>query len=1238
MSIELLLNFISDHEIVMQLGTAPSRKFEFVSPLSAEDLRDLQAYVESYPTQYGTNIDDDSARRIREKLEGWGAALYESITANRESSRMFDQFLRGGVLGRKLTISACQASVLGLPWEMLYVPGRDYVFNEEPSIAIRRSFAGGEGHEQATFSPKHTLRLLFVVSRPNDVGILDHRSEAKAVMDAIDERGVSGILVEFLRPATLENLRKRLADKRLPAIDILHFDGHGTFSGGTGKLCFEDEMGRSELVDARALGKILNQRVPGLIVLSACKSSMVSEEDALGSIAVQLSQKGASSVLAMRYSVLTITTELLFGEFYERLVFGMSVGESLDEARRRLILKTDRGERVRNGADRIILHMEDWFVPTLYQSGEDQGMVVVQDDDLQLEDVDQVSNRVESPHLSEPIGGFFGRRRELWEIERAFVGGARRVTISGFGGQGKTALAIEVGQWLRRTGMFSAVCFVDYAAFQGVDAVAMAVSTIAAQLSLNLIDAGAVRSALCGSANQGVLVILDNLEDVGEEAARELLEVAIGWSQVGRVLITTRQGELGRVGYETRGSVAHRQLMLTGLGTVGYPDDAIDLCKALWAVPSMLGETVQPMPERSALVSVLEQVAFHPLSIKLVVEQLRLWRVAAVGQALERLLAAVPEGQSKDRCLIASLNLSLERLGAEEREWVKRLGVFVGGAMEDVLLAITELTAEQWGALRRQLEAAGLVTAEGLQNISVPYLRFHPTLAPVLWSTLEPSQQSALKQQHQERYYALSRWLYFEDNKNPQVARDIARRELPNLMAAVRSALDSEDENAIDFVDNVNRFLDYFGMNRDRKQLIDRAETIAGAVGSRSWFLSRHHMGEQLWTAGQLQAALDIFEEVLAELREVVSYERCVTLGRIGRCYESAGQSDRAAGFYRQKLSELGQLERSDGVKREMGAVQTDLGAVLMDIGDYGAARSAYEASLAIKQEIGDDRGEAVVNGQLGTLAHMEGNLSEAQERHQAAIVQFQRLGEPASEAIGWHQLGMAYENAKAWDAAQEAYRKSAEIKEQQGNLAGAAHTWNQLAHVLQLTGKFREAEAYYRKAIDGCKRSGNPDIAAGALSNLADLLRTQQDDRLSEARQLAEEALGMKRTIDPAAAQIWTTYELLAQIVIKQGDQSTARDYRRQSRQSYAAFAGSQYELQKWEDFIQCVMIALQDSSQLPQLEERLQSRSAIGWGDLVAAIRRILAGEREEEELCLDLDGIDSLIVGEVLRKLRS
>ncbi len=1235
MASELVLNFISDHELVMQLGTAPARKFEFVSPFSTQDLKDLQEYVETYPTQYGTDIDDRSANQIREKLEGWGAKLYEAITASRESSRMFDQFLGSSGVGRKLTISANQVSVLGLPWEMLYVPGRDYLFNEEPSVSIRRSFAGGEGYGQAEFSPKSELRLLFVVSRPDDVGILDHRSEAKAVMDAIDDRNVSGISVEFLRPATLENLRKRLADRRLPAIDILHFDGHGAFSAGVGALCFEDERGRSALVDAKALGRVLNQRVPGLIVLSACKSSMVSGDDALGSIAVQLSQKGASSVIAMRYSVLAITTQLLFGEFYERLVSGMSVGESLDEARRRLILKTERGERVRNGIDRIELKLEDWFVPTLYQSGVDRGMV-----DPNRPPAPNSGGAGMQEFLGEPIAGFWGRGQDLGWIERAFVGvggaAARRVTISGFGGQGKTALAIEVGRWLWRSGMFEAVCFVDYAGFQGVDAVALAVSSMAVQVGENFIDGAAVRGWLAG---RRVLVILDNLEDVADEGRSLLLTAAVGWSEAGgcRVLVTTRQGELGHSGYAVSGSFGHRQLALTGLGTVGYPDDAIDLCKALWSVPSMLGATLEPMPVRSALVSVLEQVAFHPLSIKLVVEQLKLRRVAAVGQALERLLAAVPIGQSKDRCLIASLNLSLERLGAEEREWVKRLGVFVGGAFEDDLLAITEFTAEQWGPLRVRLEGAGLVTVEVLPNISVPYLKFHPTLAPVLWGTLEISQQELLKQRHQERYYALSRYLYNSDQKNPIEARSIAKRELPNLMKAVRSALDAADENAVDFVNQVNWFLDYFGMNHDRKMLTDRAETIAGAVGSRSWYLSRSSAGEQLLDAGRLQDALNIFEEVLNGLGTEISYDRCTTLQRIGRCWESGGQSDRAAKFYRQALGELGELEPSEGVKRQMGTVLADLGDVLTDLGDYGEARLAYEALLAIKLEIGgDDRGAAVVNGQLGTLALMEGKLPEAQQRYREALTQFQTLGEPASEANFWHQLGMAYQKSKAWDAAQEAYRKSAEIKEQQGNLAGAAKTWNQLAIVLQNTGKFQEAEAYYRKAIDADRKVGNVIEIAKHLSNLADLLQTQGGD-LSEVRQLAEEALGIKRTIDPAAAQIWTTYTILAKIAIQQGDQPTAGDYRRQARQSYAAFAGSQHELQQHEALIQGVVVAIQDSSQLPELESQLQSYlRAVGWGDLVAAIRRILMGERDEDGLCEDLDGIDSLIVGEVLKRL--
>jgi len=733
---------------------------------------------------------------------------------------------------------------------------------------------------------------------------------------------------------------------------------------------------------------------------------------------------------------------------------------------------------------------------------------------------------------------------------------------------------------------------------------------------------------------------------VGEEAARELLEVAIGWSQVGRVLITTRQGELGRVGYETRGSVAHRQLMLTGLGTVGYPDDAIDLCKALWAVPSMLGETVQPMPERSALVSVLEQVAFHPLSIKLVVEQLRLWRVAAVGQALERLLAAVPEGQSKDRCLIASLNLSLERLGTEEREWVKRLGVFQGGTMEDSLLVIAEIPAEQWHPLRQKLKSVGLLTEEVLLNIGVPYLKLHPTLAPALWEKLERSQQNYLMQRYRKRYYSLSGLLYEADDKSPHESRDIARRELPNLMTAVRSALDLGDEKAGAFVNRVNRFLNYFGMNRDRENFTKSIKAISNLGDFWTWYLALTNEGDQLIASGQAQQALSIFEEVQQKLGYKGVYEYAITLVRLGKCWSMLGKLDSAADFFYEALANLRDLTlplvqsptHFNRVKQAISSTQLYSGDIQHTMGRYEDARSSYEASLAIAQEIEDHRQEAVINFQLGSLAMTEGNFQEAQQLYYQALTRFQMLGEPSSEAAVLHQMGVLHQEKSEWDEAQTAYRKSAEINEKNGNLSAVAKNWNQLAIVLTSTGKLLEAEAYYRKAIDTVKQSGDKINSSKWLSNLAHLLSDQGDDRLSEARQLAEEALEIKRTIDPAAAEIWKTYTTLADISVKQGDQIMARNFRCQSRHSYGEFEASKNELLQYKLLIQSIISAINDADYLPDLEAELQIGSADGWGNLVAAIRRILAGERDEDELCWELDRIDSLIVGEVLRKLRS
>jgi hypothetical protein len=123
-------------------------------------------------------------------------------------------------------------------------------------------------------------------------------------------------------------------------------------------------------------------------------------------------------------------------------------------------------------------------------------------------------------------------------------------------------------------------------------------------------------------------------------------------------------------------------------------------------------------------------------------------------------------------------------------------------------------------------------------------------------------------------------------------------------------------------------------------------------------------------------------------------------------------------------------------------------------------------------------------------------------------------------------------------------------------------------------------------------------------------------------------------RCIAPAA--IWTTYDLLAKIATDQGETQSAQAYRRQARSAKVAFAGTQYELQEYEPLITAVVTAVADQSAAEELETLLTKRNENGWGQLVAAIRRILAGERLIEALWDDLDLNDYMIIQAIIDRL--
>jgi tetratricopeptide (TPR) repeat protein len=1245
MPLELRLVFSDPtHVAVSLLGSNPdfSQPAQFISPLTEDDLKEIGWYVEKYATTYAAEPDDERAGAVRDKLPVWGATLFAAVfDSDRKAAKLFDRFLDTAEEGRVLSIAADHPAVLALPWELLATPGGSYLFNENPLISIRRGLpSAGQGRSPQPRAAKSVLHLLFILSRPDGAGFINPRGDAEAVLDALKEQKQARVEVEFLWPATLEALRQRLRDSRLPKIDIIHFDGHGTFAsesslsaagkgeftkeGGAaadkqqGWLLFEDEEGGKDLVSAQDFGELLFRNQAGLVVLSACKSAKMSSEDAMSGTAARLVHAGIPAVIAMSHSVLVTTAEQLFAEFYRHLFQGRSVASSLDEARHRLCFNPKRGTRLRGagGAEEFKLELHDWFLPTLYQSGNDMALLSATDADSLLPKAEPLSN-LPKPQES----GFFGRSKELWQIERAFaVEKCRRYSITGFGGQGKTALALEAGRWLLRTKLFERACFVSYAAYQGSDPVSMAVSTMSAALQESLVDAAAAEAAL---KRVPTLLILDNLESLADgRGLHELLDAAALWSEAGasRVLLTSRQPDFAHPSYPLAGSYSHRHWPLQGL----REDDAVAWFDELRSLPP---KSRLKRPRRDVLISLFKQVGFHPLSISLLAQQLKERGPADVGERLEALLALQPLNR-EDRSLLASLELSIERLPEQCRAWLPRLGVFAGGGLEAVVQDVIGLKEypSEWSILRYHLMLSGLMQAERVaENI---WLRFHPTLAPALWEKLSAEEQARLLERHWQAYYQLSDQIYNLHTTNPHVAMAVAQVELSNLLRAVYAALQTGSiEKGVDFADKVNLFLDFLGFRRDYQKLAEAAAKAGGAVGSQAWYLSRSNLGAQLWQSGQTAAAAAVFQDILKGLGATPGYNRCLILSRLGLCCVDQGQPAQAERLYRQEILELAQLEQDKDMRRQTGTAWTSLADVLTNQGRYTEAKAAYQAALKIDEELSDMRGMAVDNGELGTLAQRQGELAEAAERHKAAIALFRSIKEPASEAVGWHQLGRVHQEAKHWEAAEQAYREAAQLFENLGGEYGrikAGVSWHQLAQVCKATGRVVEAEQWYNKYLAVCRAAADRPSMALTLTNLASLL-ADTPARLDEARRLAEESLSIKETLDPAAAELWKTYHILAQLSTQQGESSQAAAYRAKSRQAYLAFPGWRQQVQRHEPLIAAVV-------QSGDAEAALAPYGEV-WANLKAAIQRILSGERDEAALCGPLNYEEAAIIRAIL-----
>jgi SagB-type dehydrogenase family enzyme len=123
----------------------------------------------------------------------------------------------------------------------------------------------------------------------------------------------------------------------------------------------------------------------------------------------------------------------------------------------------------------------------------------------------------------------------------------------------------------------------------------------------------------------------------------------------------------------------------------------------------------------------------------------------------------------------------------------------------------------------------------------------------------------------------------------------------------------------------------------------------------------------------ELHRQAPVIFTALARLGESPSYGRAVILGQLGRCFHIGRRPDLAVASHREAIAITATLPPSDGVKGLCGALYSDLGDMLLAIGQDVDAREALHAALKIAEELQDLRGQAGASQRLGRVFHDPG-------------------------------------------------------------------------------------------------------------------------------------------------------------------------------------------------------------------------------------------------------------------------
>ena len=651
-----------------------------------------------------------------------------------------------------------------------------------------------------------------------------------------------------------------------------------------------------------------------------------------------------------------------------------------------------------------------------------------------------------------PATPLLGRENDLAQAIERVTAGARVLTITGYGGTGKTRFAIELFRRLERN-YAGGAAFISLASVTAAADVAPAIG-----MALGIMEAHgrtAVDALATVIGDRPALLVLDNLEQV-LDASRDIAAFSARCPRL--QVIATSRAPL-KIGAES-------EFVLPPLA---LPAEHATI-EAMREVPSVAlflqrAEKVKPgfsltTANAPSVAAICRQLDGLPLALELAAARVRILEPAALLQRLDHALDLLTSGDRdlplRQRTLRATISWSYSLLEKAEQLLLCKLSVFHEGWTLEAMEQVGYGEADR----HRALDELDSLVEKGLVRVIRSGERYAllETVRAFAAEQLHASGQvSQVRRAHADYFLAFGKQVDADIRGTAQLAAvGRGRSDIANLYAALNwliAAARTGDEESLEkgllLAGHLNWFWHIGGQHLTARVAVDALLALAvGRAPSPGRGRAFHTdsmistvtgewdrcirsgrnacndglaLGDDVLAAeglmyvgyaslhlGQMAEAGAALDESIARSRPVTEFILSMGTAIKGVLHFATGDVDAGIALVEQALVMTGR--RGD---YEQGGVALSLLAQMTYAkGDHAKAMAQYRQALAALETVGDRPEVARVLCELGWTILASGDGPEAGRTFQLAVREYEAVGSP--KGTGLALMGLAAVEAAA--------------------------------------------------------------------------------------------------------------------------------------------------------------------------------------------------------------------------------